>query len=54
MSLVKKLVKEIALVPVRVVQGVVEAVDETFNIIEGREKKPMNEPTTEAGEGEEK
>lgn len=39
MSLIKKIVKEIVLVPVRAVQGVVEAADETVKIIEGREDK---------------
>ena len=39
MNLLKNIVKEIVLVPVRVVQGVVEAVDETFKIIGGEEKK---------------
>lgn len=39
MSIIRKLTKEIVLAPVRVVQGVVDAACETFDAIEGREKR---------------
>ena len=38
MSIVKKITKAVVLAPVRIVQGVVEAIDETVAIMEGRNK----------------
>lgn len=43
MSLIKKLVRETLLAPVRVVQGVVEAAHDTLVIMEGGEPKRPDE-----------
>jgi len=39
MSFIKKIVKEVLLTPVRVIQGAVEAIDETLNIIAGEDRR---------------
>ena len=39
MSLLRRITKEIVMAPVRVVQGVVDAANATFDAIEGRDKE---------------
>ena len=44
MSLIKRITKAIVMAPVEVVRGVVEAANETMDVIAGTEKKDKEQP----------